>query len=142
MKVFVALLFVLCCVLAENTQPKNVEQPKQEKRSLSHGALDISFPSAGIETSPTIFSNDIPAQGLPALPADGSAVVGPSAVGISTNTNTFTTINQKVPVPYPVLRPYPVDRPVPYPVVKNIPVQVPVPQPYPVEVVKHVDRPV
>lgn len=152
MKTILGLLFVLYFVAADNSQSKNVEQSKQEKRSLSHGALDIGLPATSFESAPSfgsygpsvsygssasfgpgpsVVSSEIPAS-IPSsavLPGavEGAVLSGPaSAVGVSTNTNTLTTINQRVPVPVPVYRAVPVDRPVPYPVVRNVPVQVPV----------------
>lgn len=130
--------------------------PKQEKRSLSNdewsgagagiygtsgsfgGAGGYipsgSFGNAGIYGSSiggvVSSSIDSGATGL------AGAGVAATAVGVSSHTDTLTTVREQVPVPVDRPLPFPVDRPVPYPVVRNIP------QPYPVEVIKHVDRPV
>lgn len=107
MKATIGLFFVLYCVTAEklSSLDNKAEPIKQEKRSLSYGALDSVYPSfeLGGALSPGSASGPFSSFNYPA---------SASSVGISTNTNTLTTIRENVPVP--------VDRPVPqpYPVIK------------------------
>jgi hypothetical protein len=126
---------------------------KQEKRSLSHGTVEtspIQITSAGVAGSsydqgwaPQPEAGWAPAPQIPVsapLPVYGSGpqipilsqgpqipVLAQGPQVVATNTDTLTTIQQKIPVPYPVIKTVPVDRPVP--------------QPYPVEVIKHVPQP-
>ena len=128
---------------------------KQEKRSLSNdewssagaGLYGSSFAGAGGYIPSGSFggaglygSSIGGIGGVAGSSLDGGALagagVGATAVGVSSHTDTLTTVREQVPVPVDRPLPFPVDRPVPYPVVRNIP------QPYPVEVIKHVDRPV
>ena len=130
---------------------------KQEKRSLSNdewssagvGPYGSSFAGAGGYIPSGSFggaglygSSIGGIGGVAGSSLDGGATalagagVGATAVGVSSHTDTLTTVREQVPVPVDRPLPFPVDRPVPYPVVRNIP------QPYPVEVIKHVDRPV
>lgn len=138
MRGFVAVLFVASCaglISASGDSKVNSESAKQEKRSLSHGIgngyysaglSDGGFSSSGpisvssgpsFSAGPSIISSGPglaaggPAFGAgPAVIASaGPAVVGGGAsVGVSTNTNTFTTVRENVPVAVPVDRPVPV----------------------------------
>lgn len=109
---------------------------KQEKRSLSHD-----------EWSGQGIGYDLPVTAI-----ETGSVLPAASVGVSTHTDTLTTVREKVPVPVDRPVPFPVVRTVPVEIVKNIPAPYPVPQPYPViknvpqpypvEVIKHIDRPV
>lgn len=130
--------------------------PKQEKRSLSHdewsGQGVSGFGGSGGYVSSGAYGGaglygGIELQGST---IEAAAAVVPATVGVSSHTDTLTTVREKVPfpvdrpIPYPVDRPYPVVKTVaqPYPVPQPYPVVKTIPQPYPVEVIKHVDRPV
>jgi hypothetical protein len=142
MKFLIGFCVVACIaqgILASEPEKENIEQAegKQEKRSVP--GVDEWSGAGG-------WSN----AAIPALPAvaDYPATAVGVGVGVSTHTDTLTTVREKVPVPidrpipYPVAKPFPVevvkhvDRP--YPVPAPYPVVKTVPQPFPVEVVKHV----
>lgn len=120
MKFFVVQIYVfasIVIVIASDISRSHIDA-KQEKRSLPQDE----WSSSAID--------------LPAALSTGIDL------GVSTHTDTLTTVREKVPIPspYPVPQPYPVDRPVPVAVPQPYPVHhlKTVPQPYPVEVVKHV----
>jgi hypothetical protein len=136
MKAIFGLIFVIYCVAAEHQQeqPAVSEPVKQEKRSLSHGALDLGAsygggivggPSPGWSGSAIVGgpsagwpgSYESAAPILPEAPLIPETVALPApAPTISTNTNTHTHTNtllkQNVPLPYPVYKTVTVDRPV------------------------------
>lgn len=125
----ICALAFLANVLALEPQKSQVDS-KQEKRSLSHDDWSSSAVGAGLE------SGDI-------LPGEAA-----SSIGISTHTDTLTTVREKVPIAIPTPVHVPIDRPYPVEVIKTIPQPYAVPfpvhhvktirQPFPVEVVKHV----
>lgn len=135
MRAFIGLLFAVSCgsiVLAsQNEQKVQSENVKQEKRSLSHGIIGDGYSSkygniagsygsyglAGAEGS-IVSSGPVLISGGSGLIGSGygggPGLVGAGAgfgigtaqtVGVSTNTDTLTTVHKTVPVP--------VDRPVP-----------------------------
>lgn len=149
MKAIIGLLFVLYCVAADNSQPKNVEQSKQEKRSLSHGALDIGLPATSFESAPSygpptsfgsasygpsvsygssasfgpgpsVVSNEIPAP-IPSSAVLPGAVEGAVLSGPASTVGISTNTNTLTTINQKV--------PVPVPVYRAVPVDRPVPYP-------------
>jgi hypothetical protein len=144
MRAFVSVIFVACFVSYLNaaavevvkSDDKSVQSDvKQEKRSLSHGTIEtspIQITSAGAAAPSydqgwATQSEAWPRAEAGWAPAPQAPVFSQGPQIVATNTDTLTTIQQKVPVPYPVFKTVQVDRPVP--------------QPYPVEVIKHVPQP-
>lgn len=82
-----SLVFVLSVALASDPQT-NQPDSKQGKRSLTHDEW----------SSPVVLEN--------------TPQIVPAAVGVSTHTDTLTTVREKVPVPFEVIKPVPA----PYPV--------------------------
>lgn len=143
MKFFIGLCAFICVVNASyaSESQENQIDSKQEKRSLSHDEWS-SGPGVGsvYQAQPQIIQQaqapNLPNewssgpgvgsvyQAQPQIIQQAQAPILPATVGVSahTHTDTLTTVREKVPVPFEVI--------------KNVP------QPYPVEVIKHVDRPV
>lgn len=89
MKLLVGLCALSCLgsVIFASEHQKDQVDSKQEKRSLSHDE----WSSSGLE------SGQILSAGL-------GAGVFPGTVGVSSHTDTLTTVREKVPVPFEVIK--------------------------------------
>jgi hypothetical protein len=102
MKFTLALVSALCSInfiLADSGKNVEAESNKQQKRGIYSGAIAGGIVGEG-------FAGGIAGEGLPAFASAAPTETG-SVSGVSTNTNTFTTIRQAVPVASPVAVPVP-----------------------------------
>lgn len=117
MKIFISFCsFAILANVTFATDRQNTQvDSKQKKRSLGH---DEWSNSANFEGAPAVYSGQVGVSSGSAGAFPSSVGAYPTypgsagSVGVSTHTDTLTTVREKVPVPFevikPVLSPYPV----------------------------------